>query len=111
MTTSASAMTTAASYRSAGRAAIMSGVIGLVAYGFLWAFLVTIPIWTTLVGRKLLKMGRLATVGVTTKGAISQWHAAESRRPWKYQPAPRVPSVPWAEPPGRAAFRSPGGRI
>src|SRR5262245_65818698 len=29
-----------ASFRSAGRAAITSGVIGLVAYGFLWAFLV-----------------------------------------------------------------------
>lgn len=41
MTTSASEKTTAASYRSAGRAAIMSGVIGLVAYGFLWVFLVT----------------------------------------------------------------------
>ena len=41
MTTSTSAEPTAASYRSAGRAAIMSGVIGLVAYGFLWAFLVT----------------------------------------------------------------------
>ena len=39
--TSASAQTTAASYRSAGRAAITSGVIGLVAYGFLWAFLIT----------------------------------------------------------------------
>ena len=40
MTTSASAKTTAA-FRSAGRAAITSGVIGLVAYGFLWAFLIT----------------------------------------------------------------------
>ena len=41
MTTSDSAKPTAAAYRSAGRAAIMSGVIGLVAYGFVWAFLVT----------------------------------------------------------------------
>ncbi len=41
MSTSTSAKTTAASYRSAGRAAITSGVIGLVAYGFLWAFLIT----------------------------------------------------------------------
>jgi len=40
MTTSVSGKPTAASYRSAGRAAIMSGMIGLVAYGFLWAFLV-----------------------------------------------------------------------
>src|SRR5262245_35322815 len=41
MTTAAFAQATVASYRSAGRAAITSGVIGLVAYGFLWAFLVT----------------------------------------------------------------------
>lgn len=41
MTTAAFAQSTVASYRSAGRAAITSGVIGLVAYGFLWAFLVT----------------------------------------------------------------------
>ena len=41
MTTLASAEPTAASYRSAGRAAITSGVLGLVAYGFLWAFLIT----------------------------------------------------------------------
>lgn len=41
MTTSASADPTAAACRSAGRAALTSGVIGLVAYGFLWAFLIT----------------------------------------------------------------------
>src|SRR5262245_26664925 len=40
MTIAASARSTAASFRFAGRAAITSGVIGLVAYGFLWAFLV-----------------------------------------------------------------------
>lgn len=39
--TLAPAKTTAESYRSTGRAAIASGVIGLVAYGFLWAFLLT----------------------------------------------------------------------
>ncbi len=41
MMTSASTMTTVASHRSAGRAAIASGMIGIIAYGFLWAFLIT----------------------------------------------------------------------
>jgi hypothetical protein len=41
MKRAASAESAAVSYRSAGRAAITSGVIGFVAYGFMWAFLVT----------------------------------------------------------------------
>ena len=40
MTAPASAPTTGPSYRSAGWAAITSGAIGLIAYGFLWAFLI-----------------------------------------------------------------------
>jgi hypothetical protein len=40
MTAPASATTTGPSYRSAGCAAITSGAIGLIAYGFLWAFLI-----------------------------------------------------------------------
>jgi hypothetical protein len=40
MTAPASATTTGPSYRSAGWAAITSGAIGLIAYGFLWAFLI-----------------------------------------------------------------------
>ncbi len=40
MTAQASATTTGSSYRFAGWAAITSGVIGIIAYGFLWAFLV-----------------------------------------------------------------------
>ena len=40
MTSPASATTTATPYHSAGWAAITSGAIGLIAYGFLWAFLI-----------------------------------------------------------------------
>lgn len=40
MTAPASATITGSWYRSAGRAAIMSGAIGIIAHGFLWAFVV-----------------------------------------------------------------------
>jgi len=41
MTAPAFTTPTGPAYRSAGRAAIASGAIGLIAYGFLWAFLIT----------------------------------------------------------------------
>ena len=36
----------------------------------------TLPLWSALMGRRLLKMGRLATAGATSQGVVNQQHAA-----------------------------------